>query len=1708
MSNIIKLDRSASSRTIQKIIEARNAHLSGSLPQLQYADSSIGGLRYGSIPEIGSARSVASSCAVKLDSFFRAFDAYINSIDEFDYNASNRIKLAGASAQTITTGSGWTANKSILDSRIREKLLADGFSSEQIEAFFTAYGSSLQGLSKSSAYVGDPINMSTGNFVYKKEDITIKGSYPLSFSRFYNAVDKNQTTMGPSWTHSFNIWLKDEGESVQIAFEDGHHEYYQKNPAGGYTAPAGRFSTLQKCEDAFLLTTKDLTKYNFTADGKIVSILDSNNNATNFIYNNGYLTKVFNSSGTLEFAYTENGLLCEVRDHTNRTCRYEYRNDLLIRATQANGAVYQYKYNSDGKIRQIINPAGVTAITNEYDAFYRTTVQRMADGGRLSMEYEEERMATVATEQNGNQVTYFRDQRGRTVKIAHSDGEEKYEYDQQNNRTKFTDKRGNTFRYSYDENGNLVKAVDALKNVTSFAYNEFAKPLQVNNPDGSVVKFSYDENGNLLTRQDPLERVWQFSYSGKGLPHQQILPDGSSREYTYDERGNITSIIDSAGSAVRYEYNALNQVVKFTNAEGHSTCFEYNEKGDIKKSTNALGYICEFEYNTSGNLISAVDYCGNETRFSYNKIGKVERVIDALGNSSKYSYDLMGNLIAYFDQEGNVTRYKYDTNNRLIGVTDPEGGTISFEHDPNGNITAVVGATGERTTIEYDALNRAVRQVEPDGLVMIYEYDSFGRLTTTGYPNGKKETREYDKAGQLVARTNLCGETVRYQYTLLGQLEKTISQNNDEVKYEYYPGGRLKRVIKPEGETESYIWDNNGNIVQRIDALGNSTKLSYDALDRVVEVCDPHGGKKKFSYDAMGRVVAISDINGNTTQYRYTALGALLEVIDASGHSTQYTYNAANRLTSMEQARIIDPDYGDIMQAEQQRTTYEYNRCGKLTGINAPLGSAVRYSYDAGGRMVEKQDGDAGKTFYQYNQIGQLVETAYADGRQVFYKYGELRQLAEVQDWLGVTKFERNSSGQVNKITRPDGSVMGYEWSELGQRKKTIYPDGSEVEYAYNASGRLTQVNAPNGITQYTYDAAGRILQCKMPEDIITNYNWDSIGRLTQLVHQNKNDVLDSICYQYDPAGNIKQIEKVRAGIAQDNGLFEYAYDSMNRLIRASHNENTREYAYDSLGNRIFLKDGERHIRYSYNALNQLIGQQEGALLKEYSYDTRGNLAQVVQNGKLDTQYCYDSANMLVQAVSAQNGVAEYCYDGLKNRVSKNTWQQNPEEALQKSAQGPEEAIHYFVDIVKPFDNLVSMQTNEAHTQNFIWGKGLLASTGDSAYTYLQDHLGSPVRLIEDGEHATPLAFDEFGVPLVTEKRRMHNPFGFTGYQNDEISGLYYAQARYYDPVASRMAAADTWGGNPVMPQTINHYAYCLNNPLTFVDKNGKWPIDPLSWLLGKAVEAVGSAGANMFADFMDSIPDDILEFAKENLTPGIAGLNEKLESIDDNIKLRFQEIIRKASYNLGEILGHENLAKWGANALDMHEDENQKGVYYADFDCWQRRFGYNDIYDQVFEFGTSMDKAKFEFSCGGEEFIFWAWRGDYLNLGAGAELGIYRQSEQYDNHWEVDQSLAMPMTLRLKDIHGNTIFGRYPEDPQWWITGFNSNELLVDASETIAIYTIGMWDEKEMFVKFYGKYFNEWTEKTRDSRLIINPFTQMVTFTFMPEGMENTCIS
>lgn len=156
-----------------------------------------------------------------------------------------------------------------------------------------------------------------------------------------------------------------------------------------------------------------------------------------------------------------------------------------------------------------------------------------------------------------------------------------------------------------------------------------------------------------------------------------------------------------------------------------------------------------------------------------------------------------------------------------------------------------------------------------------------------------------------------------------------------------------------------------------------------------------------------------------------------------------------------------------------------------------------------------------------------------------------------------------------------------------------------------------------------------------------------------------------------------------------------------------------------------------------------------------------------------------------------------------------------------------------------------------------------------------------------------------------------------------------------------------------------------------------------------------------------------------------------------------------------------------GAWFLNMNKDKH--GVYHAKFNCWQQYFGYNDFYDFMFDIGTSMKNAKFPFNYNGKAYILWAWKGNYINLGAGAELGIYYGGGP---HWLVDKKLAMNMSMELRYKSKRII--SY-STKTWWITGFNPKYLNAKASDLKASFTV-KFNNRKMYESFKNKFRNKWS--------------------------------
>ena len=309
--------------------------------------------------------------------------------------------------------------------------------------------------------------------------------------------------------------------------------------------------------------------------------------------------------------------------------------------------------------------------------------------------------------------------------------------------------------------------------------------------------------------------------------------------------------------------------------------------------------------------------------------------------------------------------------------------------------------------------------------------------------------------------------------------------------------------------------------------------------------------------------------------------------------------------------------------------------------------------------------------------------------------------------------------------------------------------------------------------------------------------------------------------------------------------------------------------------------------------------------------------------------------------------------------------------------------------------------------------------TSFKTYYYVLNLQGDVVKLIHyipgfEYESVATYEYDAWG-NIVSSSGRLAeiNPLRYRGYYYDSETGFYYLQSRYYDPANRRFINADGLISFDCGFSGLNMYSYCGNCPVACSDPNG--------------------------ASFIS----DLLEKAKDLL-----------------------RYVLHAGNDLARMHGIDTAAV-GAAVLEMEKDEN--GIYHARPDCWQQYFGYSFLYDYAFDAGTSMATDQFYFDYAGEQYAFWIWRGDYINLGAGAEAGIYYGGGPF---WAVDTDLAMRMSMDVY-YQGENIISY--SDTTWWLTGFNPEYLNVSAGDMSVVYTI-VFSDPGMFSAFCaanGKYWN-----------------------------------
>ena len=321
-----------------------------------------------------------------------------------------------------------------------------------LEAKMALAMSYLKGLVLFSEFSRDPVNLSTGNFYYEKEDMTVRGRMPLTFKRHYNAMDKDGGILGQGWSHSLEERLTFAGEgetkSPILHLADGQEIAFKADadePECFHDIHTGG-DELHKTEEGYSYRKEALTRL-FDTEGHLVKKEDEDGNALLYAYDEeGRLKKVKQSpsGGHFLFTYKEDGTLKAVTDHTGRSVGFFFMEGRLTEVTDPEGSVICYRYEENGRMRAVKNPRGILTVRNEYDEKGRITRQKFPDKGEMCYAYDDKKNTTTLTERNGSVITYVQDERLRNTEIIYHDSKESCTYNDRNQKTSRTDRNGNT----------------------------------------------------------------------------------------------------------------------------------------------------------------------------------------------------------------------------------------------------------------------------------------------------------------------------------------------------------------------------------------------------------------------------------------------------------------------------------------------------------------------------------------------------------------------------------------------------------------------------------------------------------------------------------------------------------------------------------------------------------------------------------------------------------------------------------------------------------------------------------------------------------------------------------------------------------------------------------------------------------------------------------------------------------------------------------------------------------------------------------------------------------------------------------------------------------------------------------------------------------------------------------------------------------------
>jgi RHS repeat-associated protein len=716
-----------------------------------------------------------------------------------------------------------------------------------------------------------------------------------------------------------------------------------------------------------------------------------------------------------------------------------------------------------------------------------------------------------------------------------------------------------------------------------------------------------------------------------------------------------------------------------------------------------------------------------------------------------------------------------------------------------------------RVELDIEGNQRSVRDAieqagDPLGrVVMRYGYDMLGRRThQLSMEAGARWTLD-DVAGKPIRTWDSRGHNT---VTAYDELRRPVSQTVRGTTADSDPRilGRdvlAERIEYGEGRADAEALNLRTRVYRNLDAAGVLTHARLDATGTPTEAFDFKGNPLASTRQLVADYAAVPDWQANPA----------LEV-EAFLSSTRY--DALNR-----PVQSVAP-HSSLRGPERKVIQPVFNEANLLERVDVWLEHPV----EPVSLLDPANDAPSpvGVANVDYDAKGQRLRIDYKNGASTRYTYDtETFRLTHLYTRRGETFTDDcdNPSPPPATIAAPETPVAGT-------------PCGLQnLRYTYDPAGNITHIH--DDAQQVIYFRNRRV-------EPSNDFAYDALYRLIEATGREHLGQAGGapIPHSHDDAGRVGLLHP-GDGNAMGTYIERYVYDAVGNLLAMQHRGSdpanpgwSRGYTY---GETSLTEDGTGgNLTKTSNRLTSITLNPKGSnpVVEPYLHDVHGNMVRMphLGGGAAAPNMDWDHKDQLRHADLGGGGAAYFVYDASGERVRK-VWEKAPGLIEERIYLGGFEVFRRHAGAIG-----AAPATFERETLHVMDGRKRIALVETRTFDVMGNdlapreliryqfgnHLGSAS--VETDSQAQLISYEEYcpygsatyqaGGPQTESPKR----YRYTGKERDDESGFMYHGARYYSPWLGRWTSCD-------VVAKPNRYAYARDNPITYVDHDGREETEP-----------------------------------------------------------------------------------------------------------------------------------------------------------------------------------------------------------------------------------------------------------------------------------------